>query len=85
MNTLRSSLENLSRTRKELSSESISSSGHSHGESDSQGYPFATSSEDDSEPRQRRSRRPYYKRSNSDIKIEILEFEGRLDPDEFLR
>ena len=45
---------------------------------------FGTSSKSDLEPRWRRSRRHHQKQHSFDIKIEILEFEGTFDPDEFL-
>lgn len=59
---------------------------HSHSETHSVGeeseeQPLATSDEEE-ERRPRRARRP--KQPFMDFKVEIPEFEGRLDPDEFL-
>lgn len=66
--------------RKEIQS-SHSTSGTESTEEDTESNPFA-SSDGDEERRPRRTRRD--KQSYMNFKVEIPEFEGRLDPDEFL-
>jgi len=66
--------------RKEIQS-SHSTSGTGSAEEDTNNNPLASSDEDE-ERRPRRTRRD--KQPYMDFKVEIPEFEGRLDPDEFL-
>jgi len=65
--------ECLKNKRSALHSKSNRSSKQLHEEEvDSQGNPFASFSEDDSEPRQRKGRRHHQKQYSFDIRIEIL-------------
>ena len=66
--------------RKEIQSSHSTSESHSV-EEESEGKPFASSGEDE-ERRSRRSGRG--KQLALDFKVEILEFEGQLNPDEFI-
>jgi hypothetical protein len=71
------------RNRKEIQSSKSSSRSHSEEEEEggSESNPFGTSEEEEvREPRRRRRSKP----STMDFKVEIPEFEGQLNPDDFL-